>query len=290
MNDFLFSAKGFLFSKKGFLFTISIIMFASTLVFFAQSYSKYNSLNETSIVSSAKAENISLLNEDISFGLRRLFGVSLDANKSSTAIIFASGRLSSSPVLSSALSSYESHITNKLFPLVSGVKALDFSSISDGKAEVYFGDSIEFDFAYSSNEVSIYPVLDKSLLQIDVNLKSYNDINRIGWVVGPVLGSTVFNFNFVNDSNSFNFSQLIDPNSLSTLVLYYPDSNIVISFGNISGVVNSGVKISDINGQMIDYALGAHYSDANVFPIVWNAKLRYSSTGVDSNSMLVIRK
>lgn len=277
--------------RRGFLFTISIIMFASTLVFFAQSYSNSNSANETAIISSARPLNASLLNDDIAFDVGRILDASLDANQGANAQLFAAGTISSSPSISSALSSYNSMLSSKLFPLSSGSKSIDLSSLMDGKAEAFFGKTFEFDYNYSSSIISIFPLASKTLSQLDLNLRVYNDLNRIQWITGAGATSATINLNYYDDSNYFLLSKAINPSSDSNLVLFYnDDSNITLTFGSIGSGVVSALKITDFSGQKLDYSVAATYPDSNIFPINWNAVLHYSGEGFDSNAQLVARK
>lgn len=281
----------FAFGKKGFLFTISIIMFASTLIFFAQSYASVNRLNETAIISSAKPQNFLLLNDSIAFDLERIFGVSLDANEGSVSALSVSGTLSSSPGINAAVSSYESFLNGKLFPLISGSKSIDLDSLKDGKAEAYFGGAFEFDYNYAASSVALFPLKSSALSRIDINIRSFKDLNNVSWVSGPVGGEVPVYFNYFDDSNQFSISpQLIDPNSLSSLVLNYGDSNVSIDFGKANDGVDSSVGIFDPSGQRIDYSVNLTYGDENVFPIFWNSRLVYLDGGLDGNSMITIRR
>lgn len=282
-----------IFTRRGFLFTISIIMFASTLVFFAQTYVSMNASNESAISSSAKNLNALILDDSISYDLSRLFDVSLDANRGTAATVFASGSISSSPGISSALSSYESVLNTKLFPLLSGSKFIDFSNLKDGKAEAFYGGSFEFDYDYSANAVDVFPLKSSTLSRLDLNIRAYNDLNHLVWLSDPVAGESPASvyLNYFDDSNFFSYSpKQINPNALYALVLVYPDSNIYLYFGAVGGLANSAVMIYGPNGQRVDYSIKATYSDANVFPVVWNSVLRYSDSSLDSNAMITVRK
>lgn len=280
--------------SRGFLFTISMIMFSSTLVFFAQTYAGMNAANEASISSSARPLNASFLNDNISFGISRILAASLDANvgaaADSNAQLLLSGTLSSSPSVSSALSYYDANLSQRLFPLVSGTKSIDLSGLKDNKAEAFFGSSFEFDYNYASTVLDVFPLAKNSLKEIDVNLRTYKDLNGFVWLSGPASGSTALIFAYNDDSNYFSVSLGVDSNSLSTLRLVYADSNIDISFGNTRADANSALKISDYGGQKADYSIRAVYSYAMPFPIDWNALLHYSDRGFDGNSFLIIRK
>ncbi|MCX6803179.1 MAG: hypothetical protein NTY48_01260 [Candidatus Diapherotrites archaeon] len=275
--------------QKGFLFTISVILFASTLVFFVQTSLSFNETNERTIILAAKPLSTAMLNDNISFSIGRILKHNFDINGGAISDITITGQINHPSDLNQALQSLKNAIDQNLLPLLFGSTTIDFSNITDGNAEAIFGKEAEFDYDYSSPKITIHPTASATLSKIDLNLFVQNDLNRIEWSAGPESGTTTLQINYYDDSNYFNTTTQVNPSLASTLVLFYDDGNITLSFGSVEGV-NSSVRIQPTITQKIDYKMKTFYSSADVFPARWNAKIRTTYPGFDSNAYFVIAK
>jgi len=273
-------------SKKGFLFTISVIFFASTLVFFAQTFSTNNNANEARIIDSARGINLFSAGDDISFDLERIFGINADYNYGSTSSTFVSGVLSDNPTISTSISNYSTFLNNSFFPRVTGTKSIDLSSLSDGVMEVFFGSFFEFDYDYQNQTAFIYPLQSNVLQSVDINLYS-TDFNTYQWVG---TGSEVtLNIHFYGDSNSLSLTKTVDTSSASSLLLIFNDANAVVRFGSVLGKT-SAVFIDSNRVSAINYSIKSNYSSSSGGRVFFNAILRNTLTGIDSNSFIVLRR
>lgn len=275
--------------SKGFLFTISIIMFASTLLFFAQTYSTNNALNEKQVIISSKPVFVHGLIDDISFDLLRLFDTSIQAD--GNGIILITGSVSGDMDYSSILSLYSTHLADNLFPSAAWVESVDLSALSDGSAEINFGDNYIFKNNYSAKSIMLLPRDGfGGLSSIDLNISAGQDLNSYAWTSGPVAGGSTMNFSFIGDSNSFSLSEELDLNSVSTLVLFFDgDSNITITFGQVSTGEDAGIEFFTSSTERIEYSLGVDIPD-NIMPVEWNSLIEISGDKFDSNSLIPIYK
>jgi hypothetical protein len=286
-GNFVSNFKNF-FSNKGFLFTISVIMFASTLVIFAQNYSQINSSSEQQIIVSTKPLNLLMLNDDVSFDLQRLLGLSMDFNSSNLGSLTISGVIDSSANVSSALTNYETFLNNVLFPRIAGDQVIDISSMKDGKAALNFGNNLLLDYNYGNNMEFLS--IGKPITGLDIDLDSTGSTIDYTWL-DKSTGSVPVRIKYSNDSNGFYLSESLDANAVSTLQVFSPDGNVLLVFGKVtsSGVdYNSSFRIS--SPGKVNYSFTANYSNSNPLPVKINASIRNSSEKIDSNSTLVLRR
>jgi len=278
------------FSSRGFLFTISVILFASTLVFYAQTYSATNSLNEMQIILSEKPVNALVLNDDISFDLIRILGINVDLNNVDSNRVIISGDVNLGSNIPGVLTDYESFLNNDFFPRVGGDQSINLSNLNDGVGEVFFNNSLEFDYDYSSG-IYLYPKNSVVLESLDLNVHSSGSFLDFDW--NGSSGSQQVIINYSDDSNSISLVKSIDLNALSSLKILYSDCNAFVYFGevDVSGSDhNSSLSIQPCSSQAISYSINAVYSGQSDFvPVLFNSifSVRYSK--VDVNSFVVLR-
>jgi hypothetical protein len=279
-----------LLSSKGFLFTISVIFFASTLIFYAQNYLFQTNASETYIISSAKPAAVLQLGDDLAFDIGRVLGIGIDSNSASGRIVL-SGTLAALPNMNDAINDYESFLGGVFFQRVGLNQSIDFSSLSDNSAELFFGNSIEFDYNYGST-ITLLPRDNSIISSLDLNLHSDGNLITYEFYPGYSSPQIQLNLNYIDDGNSFNIVTLLGANSSSVLKLVYSDGNTLISLGRVTiggSEKNSVVKISATPLRRMNYILAAGY-DANIVPVKWNAMLRSGYDKVDVNSFLTIKK
>ncbi|MFA5126129.1 MAG: hypothetical protein WC462_03955 [archaeon] len=278
------------FSSKGFLFTISVILFASTLVFYVQTYSATNSLNERQIILSEKPVNALVLNDDISFDLIRILGINLDLNNSDSNRVIISGDVNLSSNIPGVLTDYESFLNNDFFPRVGGDQSIDLSNLNDGVGEVFFGNSLEFDYDYSSG-IYLYPKDSAVLESLDLNVHSSGSFLDFDW--NGSSGSQQVIINYSDDSNSISLVKSVDLNALSSLKILYSDCNAFVYFGEVDASgsdYNSSLSIQPCSSQAISYSINAVYSGQSDFvPVLFNSVFSVRYSKVDVNSFVVLR-
>jgi len=278
------------FSSKGFLFTISVILFASTLVFYAQTYSTTNSLNEMQIILSEKPVNALVLNDDISFDLIRILGINVDLNNVDSNRVIILGDVNLSSNIPGVLTDYESFLNDDFFPRVGGDQSIDLSNLNDGVGEVFFNNSLEFDYDYSSG-IYLYPKDSAVLESLDLNVHSSGSFLDFDWSGSS--GSQQVIINYSDDSNSISLVKSVDLNALSSLKILYSDCNAFVYFGKVDVLGsdhNSSLSIQPCSSQAISYSINAVYSGQSDFvPVLFNSifSVRYSK--VDVNSFIVLR-
>lgn len=279
-----------IFSKKGFLFTISVILFASTLVIFAQSYSQINSKSEEQIIVSTKPFGVLMMNDDISFDLERLFGLSLDFNSSNPQLLTISGVIDPSAGVIASLTDYESLLNETLFPRVVGNQSIDLSLMKSGNSIMTLGDNLIFDYNYGNNVEFIS--IDKSITSLDLDLRSTGGEVSYEWI-SKSSGEVPVGIKYSNDSNGFYLVETLDANSVSTLMIFSPDGNVLVDFGKIAygGVdYNSSFRLSVLNENELTYSFDTNYPVSNPFPIKMNATISNSQEKIDSNSVLILQR
>ncbi|MDD4082179.1 MAG: hypothetical protein PHD05_02210 [Sphaerochaetaceae bacterium] len=277
-------------SNKGFLFTLASIFFASTIVFFAQGFYEANLISEREIISSSMPLNIVLLNEDIAQSVSDLFGLEFDINSNEKSMVI-SGRMNSDSSESNSLSSYSSFVSSNYFPRLAFNESLDLSNLTDGKAEFFIGDELNFDYNYG-NSVALFSNSSLPLDSIDLNIKTTGTLSSYEWV--PLSGDNFsVSINYSDDSNAIILNGSIGKTSASYLKLIYPDGNTFVRLGNINylGVdYNSAFIIESKQNQVINYMVKADYADANFYPVKINSILSVKSANIDSNTLLTLFK
>jgi hypothetical protein len=280
-------------NKKGFLFTIGAIFFASTLIFFAQGFYESNLVREREIVSSSIPINMLSLNEDIAFDIADLFGLTFDINSNKSSISIG-GKMNSSSFEGSSLSDYNSFLYSVYFVRSIFDKSVSLSNLTDGKAEFYIGDNLNFDYNYG-NLIVLFSPLPSSFESFDLNVKTTGSLSSYEWV--KTSGGTNFsvNINYSDDSNAVLISDSISNSALSYLKLIYSDGKTsFIEFGKVNYLdtnYNSAFAIKSKPNQLINYNFKADYANSvNLFPVRVNSVLRLYSDNIDSNTLLTLYK
>jgi len=276
------------FSKKGFLFTVSAVLFASTLIFFAMNFAQINSSSEYEISSSARPLNAIYLADNVAFNLSKVLGTSIDVNDSTKQIIM-SGNLANSTVQLTAIQDYSSFLTNNYFPLTSGTESINLTSLTDGKAEVYFGSDVQADYNYSSNLIALSPLNSSSLSSIDLNIRASGALSSL---VESTTGSGLtVNINYVDDANSFSLTRSVSATALSTITLVYADSSSVLSFGRAYSDRNNSLILQASPDHNTSYIIRAIYSGLPVLlPVKLNGSITSSSKDYNAISNLILQK
>ncbi len=276
-------------SKKGFLYTISAIILVSTLVFYSQNYLEKNSFREREIVFSSVLNSAEMINDNLAFNLQTLLRLDISKNYDNNfANFIVLGDLNASSNPSTDLLAYKTFVDNNLFNLSGGSKVFTLSNLSDGQAEIFFGNSLEFDYSYDNGFV----LLKKSnsgntstLNSVDLTLNLVQDINSHSW--SSTNGSTVVDVNYIDSNNAFTERVTIDPTLLNTLTITFDDADsITFEVGLISSINNS-VKLSNDTLTNINYSLTAsYYPDSNNLPALFNSNFSYIDSKIDYNSLV----
>jgi len=285
------SKKWFSLSNRGFLFTISVIIFASTLVLYAQHFSDSVNSNERSIILASQPVNIFLLNDDLANGVASLLGLTVDINQSINSTVLISGVISQTPSISSAFLGYSSFLSGKFFPSIGGTHSLNLSNLSDGTAELFFGNNLEFDSGYTGHEIAFYKKSGASIVSLDLNLHSSNSLQSIEWAPNSSGQTLALNLNYSDDANSFSIHQNISVASLSSLRFVYSDGDSLLSLGAVSigGVnKNSAMLFTAMPTQKVSYVLKGTFGNEKIAPARFNSVLSSKLERVDSNSYLTL--
>jgi hypothetical protein len=221
--------------------------------------------------------------------MAKIFDFGFDLNEYSPDSIYISGSIPSSNDFRPRLGAYYAFIDRNFFPRIPGSKQLYLSDLNDGKAEVFFGDSMEFDFNYDANKVSFVPINASSLSSLDVNLIASGSSTGFSWA--PSAGSVPLVLNYYDDSNYFLVSASVSASSLSTLTVTYSSGEMVFLVGNAVSNANSSFSVQGNASQKVLYSIKADYSNPGLLrPVKINASVYYSILGFDSNSFLVLKK
>jgi hypothetical protein len=283
-------------SGKGFLFTISVILFTSTLVFYTQQYVENNSFREEGIINSSKLASQPFLNDDIGFDLQRIFGLTLETEYSNDLNIRVAGTLPRGFDVQQKLSDYNAFLYGTFFRRTPGTKTIDLANLADGKAELFIGSLLEYDFDYANNAASVYPKTGSTLKYVDLNIDANaTDFNRVEWV-SFAAGTVPLKISYVDDRNSFSEDTLIDPASVNKLAIVYNaaglmDINAYITVGNVD-TIDSAVKIDTEASRQLDYSLFVSYlasPDTDYLPIRFNAGMTYSERQLSSSTLIKVR-
>jgi hypothetical protein len=279
-------------SKRGFLFTLSAILFATTLVIYSQTFLGISYGNEKAVINASAVGTLANINDSISFNMRKIVGVEVDANSAGDINIFVRERIPKGYNVAQKISDFEAMLNGAYFPRVAGNHVLDASGIRDGTAEILAGSVASIDSNYAGNETTVRPTGANAIRSIDINIyvdgpRDSEEINVAGGGVADV-GLSYADTNAAAGSISQSFPDA-DTGLASAMVFRYPgDENVVVLLGEV-GSLSESFRITNNSSHNLYYDIRVNYAQgADYLPVRLNAVLMQQLGSADANTMLKI--
>jgi len=278
---------------KGFVISFSTVLLASFLVFFAIFYSGLVAQQETSLVSTFAIEKAGFVGDDIDYDVNTILGTHVDANRGSSLTTIKILDKLPADTNKLQLVDYNAFVDANYSSQQNANIEIDVSSLVDGKTELLFSNSLQYDYSYSSDPtIDFYkPSADTEVLTYDINI-NINDSSIVvtPWTWQDITGDINVNLNFVDENvlNEVHYSGKLDSTIENTYQWGYSGAagdDFSIKIGSISGNSKALQLIESIDDPSSQAGVTVQATISSPSSLKWyyNGDLNYTQGDVNVN-------